>query len=86
MQQFTNRIEVCTIDLTLNLLLPHVILTYVTTRSSESTNSSNMNLFHTNAPFCNFENPTQRFRSSTIIDLMQQILIYQFYWYENDFQ
>ena len=26
-QHFTNRMEVCTIDLTLNLLLPHIVLT-----------------------------------------------------------
>ena len=47
--------EVYTIDLTLNLLLPHVVLTHVTTCSFESTNSLIVKLLHTNTPFCHFE-------------------------------
>ena len=70
--------EVFTIDLTLNLLLPLVVLTYVTTCSSESTDSSIMNLLHTNTPVCDFEISTQRFRLSTVIDLLQQLQIYRF--------
>ena len=72
-QHFTIRIEVCTIDLTLNLLLPHVVLTHVTTSSFESTNSSTMKLLHTNSLICDFEISTKRFRSSTLVDLMQQL-------------
>ena len=34
--------EVCTIDLTLNLLLSHVVLTHVTTHNSEATDFSTM--------------------------------------------
>ena len=52
-----NRMKVFTINLTLNLLLPFVVLTQVTTRNSKSIDSSIMNLLHTNAP---------------IVDLMQQ--------------
>ena len=52
-----NRMKVFTINLTLNLLLPFVVLTQVTTRSSKSIDSSIMNLLHTNAP---------------VVDLMQQ--------------
>ena len=73
MQQFTNKIEVFTIDLTLNLLLSIVVLTHVTTHSSESTNSSIMNLLHTKTHVCDFENPTQRFRSSIAVDFMHQL-------------
>ena len=52
-----NRMKVFTINLTLNLLLPFVVLTQVTTRNSKSIDSSIMNLLHTNAP---------------VVDLMQQ--------------
>ena len=52
--------KVFTIDLTLTLLLPDVVLTHMTTRSFESTDSSIMNLWHTNAPVCDFESFTQR--------------------------
>ena len=38
--------EVCTIDLTLNLLLSRVIFTHVTTNNSESTNSSIVKLLN----------------------------------------
>ena len=55
--------EVFTINLNLNLLLPHIVLTHVTTYSSESMNSSIMNLLHTNTPACDSENFTQRFKS-----------------------
>ena len=65
--------EVCTIDLTLNLLLPHVVLTHVSIRRFESTNSSTMKLLHTNSLICDFEIFTQRCRSSTMVDLMQQL-------------
>ena len=56
--------EVYTIDLTLILLLPHVVLIHVTTRTSESMDSSIMNLLHTNTPVCDSKTLTQRFRSS----------------------
>ena len=52
-----NRMKVFTINLTLNLLLPFVVLTQVTTRNSKSIDSSILNLLHTNAP---------------VVDLMQQ--------------
>ena len=57
--------EFFTIDLTLNLLPPHVVLTYVTTCSSESTDFSIMNLLHINTPICDSKSSTQRFGSST---------------------
>ena len=53
--------KVFTIDLTLNLLLPQAILTYVATRNSESTNSSIMIMFHTNTLVC--DSLAQIFRS-----------------------
>ena len=49
--------EIYTIDLTLNLMLPRVLVTHITTRSSEFANSSIMKLLHTNTPICNFETP-----------------------------
>ena len=49
--------EIYTIDLILNLLLPCVLITHITTRSSESANSSIVKLLHTNTPICNFETP-----------------------------
>ena len=54
--------EVFTIDLTLNLMPPLVVLTYVTTYSSESTNSSILNLLHTNDHVYDFEISIQSFR------------------------
>ena len=54
-------------------MLSHEILTHVTTHSSESTDSSIMNMLHTNTHICDFEISTQRFRSSTVVDLMQQL-------------
>ena len=47
--------EVYTIYLTLNLLLPHVILTHVTTHSFGSMASSTMKLLHINTHVCDFE-------------------------------
>jgi len=44
--------KVYTIDLTLNQLLPHVVLTHMTGRSFEFTNSSIVKLLHTNTPVC----------------------------------
>ena len=74
MQHFTNRIEVCIINLTLNLLLPHVVLTSMTTRSSKSMDSFIVKLFHTNTPVCDIEIiSTQRFKLATVVDLMQQL-------------
>ena len=72
-QSQTTWMEVCTIDLTLNLLLSHVILIHIATHSFESTNSSTVKLLHTNTQVSNFENSTQRFKSSTMLDLMQQL-------------
>ena len=73
MQYFTNRFEVCTIDLTLNLLLLCVVLNGVITRSSESVDSSTVKLLHTNSLICDFEISTQRFRSAIVVDWMQQL-------------
>ena len=44
-------------DLTLNLLLRHVVLTRMITHSSESTNSFVVKLLHINTPVCEFETP-----------------------------
>ena len=49
--------EVNTIDLTLNLLPRHVVLTYMTTHSSESTDSSIVKLLHINTLVYDFETP-----------------------------
>ena len=73
MQYFTNRFEVCTIDLTLNLLLFCVVLNGVITRSFESVDSSTVKLLHTNSLICDFEISTQRFRSAIVVDWMQQL-------------
>ena len=62
--------EVFTIDLTLNLMLPLVVLTHVVTCSFESTDSSLLNLLHTNDPVYDFEISTQSFRSSIVGDLV----------------
>ena len=65
--------EVYIIDLAINLLLPHVVLTLMTTYCSKSTDSFTMKLLHTNTLVCDFQNSTQRFRSSIVVDLMQQL-------------
>ena len=62
--------EVFTIDFSLNLMLHLVVLTHVTTRNSESTDSSILNLLHINTLVYDFEISTQRFRSSAIVDLV----------------
>lgn len=54
-------------------MLPHVVFTSVTTRNFESTNSSSVKLLHTNSPICDFEISTQRFRTATMVDWMQQL-------------
>ena len=43
------------------------------TSSSEFTDSSIVKLFHKNTLICDFEISTQRFRSATVVDYMQQI-------------
>ena len=70
MQYFTNRIKFYTIDLTLNLLLPHVVFTGVTTRSFKSTDSFIVKLLHTNIPICDFEISNQRFGSTTQLSIL----------------
>ena len=55
MQYFTNRFEVCTIDLTLNLLLLCVVLNDMITCSSESVDFSIVKPLHTNPQICDFE-------------------------------
>ena len=62
--------EVFTIDLTLNLMLPLVVLIHVTTQSFKSIDSSILNLLHTNDPVCDFEISTQSFRSSAVVDVV----------------
>jgi len=54
-------------DLTLNLLLPHVVLTDVTTHNSKSMDSSTVTRLHTNSSTCHFAISTQRFRSTTLV-------------------
>ena len=49
--------EVFTIDVSLNLILPLVVLNRVTTYSAESMNSSILNFLNTNTPVCDFEIP-----------------------------
>ena len=44
--------EVCAIDLTLNLLLPHVVLTHMTTRSYEIYKIFYPELLHENYIVC----------------------------------
>ena len=73
-----DRMKVFTIDLTLNLLLPLVVLTHTTTCSSESMDSFILNLLHTNTHVYDFVIPLKGFRSSTVIDLLQQLQIYRF--------
>ena len=62
--------EIFTIDLTLNLLLSLVVLTHMTTCSSESMDSSILNLLHTNTHVCDFEIPLKSFRSPLVVDLV----------------
>ena len=59
--------EVFTIDLTLNLVLPLVVLTHMITHNFESMVSSIMNMLYTNTPVYDFGSSTQRFRSSTVM-------------------
>ena len=66
----SNRMEVFTINLTLNIMLPLVILTHVTIRNFESVDSSILNLLHTNDPVCDFKISIQSFRSSAVVDLI----------------
>ena len=54
-------------DLTLNLLLYHVILTDMTTHSSKSMDSATVKRLHTNSSTCHFAIFTQRFRSVTLV-------------------
>lgn len=49
--------EVCTIYLTLNLLLSHVVLTHVTTCSSEFADSSTMKRCKQTLQFVTLRNP-----------------------------
>ena len=68
-----NIIKICILDLTINLLLPHVVFTGVTTHSFEFTNSSSVKLLHTNSPICDFEISTQKFKTATMVDWMKQL-------------
>ena len=61
-----NRMEVFTIDFSLNLMQPFIILTHVTTCNSEFMDFSILNLLHINTLVCDFEISTQRFRSLAI--------------------
>ena len=70
--------EIFTIDLTLNLLLSLVVLTHMTTCSSESMDSSILNLLHTNTHVYDFVIPLKGFRSSTVVVLLQQLQIHRF--------
>ena len=71
--------EVFTIDLILNLILPLVILTHVTTRNFESTDSSILNLLHTNTLVCDSENPLKTLNHQLCMILLHQLQIYRFY-------
>ena len=63
--------KVFTIDLTLNLLLPLVVLIHMTMCSFESTDSSILNLLHTITQVCNFKIPLKDFKSPTVVDLVR---------------
>ena len=63
--------EVFTIDFSLNLMLPFMVLTHVTTCKFEFMDSYILNLLHINTLVCDFEISTQRFRSSAIVDLVR---------------
>ena len=45
----------------------------MTTCHSKSTNSSTVKLSHTNSLVCDFEIFTQRFRLTTVVELLQQL-------------
>ena len=62
--------EVFIINLTLNLLLPLVILTHMTTCNSEFIDSSILNLLHTNTHTYNFKIPLKGFKSPVVVDLV----------------
>ena len=62
--------EIFTIDLALNLLLSLVVLTHTITCSFESTNSSILNLLHTNTHTYNFKIPLKGFKSPAVVDLV----------------
>ena len=59
-----------TIDLTLNLLLPLIVLAHTTTGSSESTDSSILNLLYTNTHVCDFEISLKGFKSPIVVNLI----------------
>ena len=54
-----NRIEVYAIDLTINRLLSHIVLTNVTSRNSESTNSSILDFIECELPTHDFKHPLE---------------------------
>lgn len=54
-----NRIKVYAIDLTINLLLPHILLTNVTPRNSESTNSSILDFIECELLTHDFKHPLE---------------------------
>jgi len=56
-----NRIEVYAIDITINLLLPHIVVTNVTPHSSESTNSSILDFIEGELPPHDFKHPPEDF-------------------------
>ena len=49
-----------------------VVLTHMTIRNSEFTDSSTVKLLHTNSLVCDSEISTQKFRSAIVVDLMLQ--------------
>ena len=76
--------KVFIIDLTLNLMLPLVVLSHVTTCSSESTSLSILNLLHTNTSSCDFEISTQNFRLSVVVDLVVTTYLHWFMQYQSN--
>ena len=76
--------KVFIIDLTLNLMLPLVVLSHVTTCSSESTSLSILNLLHTNTSSCDFEISTQNFRLSAVVDLVAANYLHWFMQYQSN--
>ena len=65
-----DRMKDFTIDLTLNLLLPLIVLAHTTTGSSESTDSSILNLLYTNTHVCDFEISLKGFKSPIVVNLI----------------
>ena len=65
--------EVFTIDLTLNLMLPLVVLTHATTRISKSTDSSILNLLNTNTPIFDYEIPLKSLDHQQLLILFTAI-------------